>query len=132
MSYCLNPDCPKATSNPMGAKFCQSCGSQLLLQGRYRALKLIGQGGFGRTFLAVDEEQSAKPCCVIKQFFPQAQGIANRQKAAELFEQEAVRLEELGKHPQIPELIAHFEQDNRQYLVQEFVEGENLSQLLNP
>ncbi|MBD2125718.1 serine/threonine protein kinase [Microcoleus sp. ZQ-A2] len=130
MSYCLNPDCARATSNPIGAKFCQSCGSKLLLQGRYRALQLIGQGGFGRTFLAVDEDQPAKPRCVIKQFFPQAQSLANRQKAAELFEQEAVRLEELGKHPQIPELIAHFEQDNRQYLVQEFIEGENLSQVL--
>ena len=130
MSYCLNPNCPCPTSNPIGAKFCQSCGSKLLLQERYRALQLIGQGGFGRTFLAVDEDQSAKPRCVIKQFFPQAQGIANRQKAAELFEQEAVRLEELGKHPQIPEFLAHFEQDNRQYLVQEFIEGENLSQVL--
>lgn len=130
MSYCLNPDCPSPTSNPIGANFCQSCGSKLLLQGRYRALQLIGQGGFGRTFLAVDEEQSAAPSCVIKQFFPQAQGIANRQKAAELFEQEAVRLAELGKHPQIPELIAHFEQDNRQYLVQEFIEGDNLSKVL--
>jgi hypothetical protein len=73
MSYCLNPDCARATSNPIGAKFCQSCGSKLLLQGRYRALQLIGQGGFGRTFLAVDEDQPAKPRCVIKQFFPQAQ-----------------------------------------------------------
>lgn len=130
MSYCLNPNCPSPTSNPIGAKFCQSCGSKLLLQGRYRALQLIGQGGFGRTFLAVDEEQSPTPSCVIKQFFPQAQGIANRQKAAELFEQEAVRLAELGKHPQIPEFIAHFEQDNRQYLVQQFIEGENLSKVL--
>ena len=33
-----------------------------------------------------------------------------------------VRLDELGKHPQIPELLAHFSQDNRQYLVQEFID----------
>src|SRR5919199_425449 len=130
MSYCLNPDCQRPTTNPIGANFCQSCGSQLLLQERYRALKLIGQGGFGRTFLAVDEGQPSKPYCIIKQFFPQAQGIANRQKAAELFEQEAVRLEELGQHPQIPQFLAHFEQENRQYLVQEFIEGQNLAQVL--
>lgn len=136
MSYCLNPDCQKADSNPVGAKFCQNCGSKLLLQGRYRSLKLIGQGGFGRTFLAVDEDQPSKSRCVIKQFFPvgagivPAQGIANRQKAAELFEQEAVRLEELGQHPQIPQFLGHFEQDNRQYLVQEFIEGQNLAQFL--
>lgn len=130
MSYCLNPNCPSATSNPIGAKVCQSCGSKLLLLERYRPLQLIGQGGFGRTFLAVDEHQPSKPRCVIKQFFPQAQGITNTQKAAELFEQEAVRLEMLGKHPQIPQFLAHFEQDNYQYLVQEFIDGSNLAQVL--
>ncbi len=130
MSYCLNPDCHKANSNPLGENFCQSCGSRLLLQNRYRPLKLIGQGGFGRTFLAVDEDEPSKPYCIIKQFFPQARGIANTQKAAELFEQEALRLDELGKHSQLPELLAHFTQDNRQYLVQEFIDGQNLAQAL--
>lgn len=130
MSYCLNPDCPKPTNNLPGARFCQSCGSKLLLGDRYRALELIGQGGFGRTFLAVDEYKPSKPHCVIKQFYPQIQGAHQIQKAAELFEQEAVRLDELGKHPQIPELLAHFTQDNRQYLIQEFIEGKNLSQEL--
>ncbi|ELS33736.1 MULTISPECIES: bifunctional serine/threonine-protein kinase/formylglycine-generating enzyme family protein [Pseudanabaena] len=47
-----------------------------------------------------------------------------------MFEQEAVRLDDLGKHPQIPELLAHCEQDGRQYLVQEFIDGENLLQEL--
>jgi WD40 repeat protein len=130
MSYCLNPDCHRVASNPIGAKFCQNCGSKLFLLERYRALKLIEQGGFGRTFLAVDESKPSKPRCVIKQFFPQARGIANTQKAAELFKQEAVRLEELGKHPQIPQFLDHFEQDDRQYLVQEFIDGQNLAQVL--
>lgn len=101
-----------------------------MLKERYRAIKLIGQGGFGKTFLAVDEDKPSKPRCVIKQFFPQAQGTNNTQKAAELFEQEAVRLDELGKYAQIPELLAHFTQDNRQYLVQEFIDGQNLAQIL--
>ncbi|MDB9336337.1 serine/threonine-protein kinase, partial [Nodularia spumigena] len=48
------------------------------------------------------------------------------EKASQLFSQEAERLEELGKHPQIPELMAYFTADNRQYLVQEFVKGETL------
>lgn len=129
MSYCLNPDCQKP-QNAEGTKFCQTCGSKLLLKERYRGIKLIGQGGFGRTFLSIDEDKPSKPHCVIKQFFPQAQGTSNTQKAAELFEQEAVRLDELGKHPQIPELLAHFTQDNRQYLVQEFIDGQNLDLLL--
>ncbi|RCJ18026.1 serine/threonine protein kinase [Nostoc minutum NIES-26] len=129
MSYCLNPRCPKP-ENPNDVRFCLSCGSKLLLKERYRAIKPIGQGGFGRTFLAVDEDKPSKPRCVIKQFYPQAQGTNTVQKAVELFNQEAVQLDELGKHPQIPELLAYFTQDDRQYLVQEFIDGENLAQAL--
>ncbi len=129
MSYCLNPRCPKP-ENPHNVKFCLTCGAKLLLKERYRAIKPIGQGGFGRTFLAVDEDKPSKPRCVIKQFYPQAQGTNTVQKAVELFNQEAVQLDELGKHPQIPELLAYFTQDDRQYLVQEFIDGQNLAQEL--
>ncbi|MCC5636261.1 serine/threonine protein kinase [Nostoc sp. CHAB 5844] len=129
MSYCLNPRCPKP-ENPADVKFCTTCGSKLLLKERYRAIRPIGQGGFGRTFLAVDEDKPSKPRCVIKQFYPQAQGTNTVKKAVELFNQEAVQLDELGKHPQIPELLAYFTQDDRQYLVQEFINGLNLAQEL--
>jgi serine/threonine protein kinase len=129
MSYCLNPHCP-TPENPAGTNFCRTCGSKLLLKDRYRTIKPIGQGGFGKTFLAVDEDKPSQPRCVIKQFFPQAQGTNTVQKAAELFTQEAVRLDELGKHPQIPELLAYFSQDSQQYLVQEFIEGQDLAQEL--
>ncbi|MEG3834062.1 serine/threonine-protein kinase [Microcoleus sp. Z1_C3] len=129
MSQCLNPDC--LFQNPSGyTKFCQKCGNKLLLGDRYGAQKIIGQGGFGRTFLAIDEYKPSKPPCVIKQFYPQLQGTSSIQKAAELFELEAVRLEQLGKHSQIPDLLAYFSQDGRQYLVQEFIDGENLAQTL--
>ncbi|OUL35820.1 serine/threonine protein kinase [Nostoc sp. T09] len=127
MSYCLNPRCPKP-ENSDDVKFCLTCGAKLLLKERYRAIKPIGQGGFGRTFLAVDEDKPSKPRCVIKQFYPQAQGTNTVQKAVELFTQEAVQLDELGKHPQIPELLAYFTQEDRQYLVQEFIDGKNLAQ----
>ena len=126
MSYCLNPSCP-SPQNPASTNFCRTCGAKLLLKERYRTLKPIGQGGFGKTFLAVDEDKPSQPCCVIKQFFPQAQGTNTVQKAAELFTQEAVRLDELGKHPQIPELLAYFSQDSQQYLVQEFIDGKDLA-----
>jgi serine/threonine protein kinase len=126
MSYCLNPNCQKPTKNLPQTRFCQSCGTKLLLKDRYRAIALIGQGGFGRTFLAIDEDKPSKPRCVIKQFFPQYQDTNSGWKAIELFEQEALRLDELGKHPQIPELFAHCQQDDRLYIVQEFIEGQNL------
>ncbi|AFZ14671.1 serine/threonine protein kinase [Crinalium epipsammum PCC 9333] len=126
MSYCLNTNCENP-QNPPGAKYCESCGTTLLLGDRYRAIKQIGQGGFGRTFLAVDEYKPSKPYCVIKQFFPQD---ASFPKAKPLFQQEAVLQESLGKHPQIPDLLAHFEQDDRLYLVQEFIDGQNLGEEL--
>ncbi|NEQ35621.1 MAG: SUMF1/EgtB/PvdO family nonheme iron enzyme [Okeania sp. SIO3I5] len=128
MTQCLNPDCLKL--NPPQTIFCQSCGEKLVLRERYRALKIIGQGGFGITFQAVDEDKPSKPFCVIKQFFPQVQGTKSLEKAAELFDREAERLDSLGRHLQIPELFAYFTQDNRQYLVQEFIDGQNLQQEL--
>ena len=129
MSYCLNPSCLNP-QNTNSEKFCLSCGSKLLLKQRYRAMKPIGQGGFSRTFLARDEDKPSQPLCVIKQFYPQAQGTSTLAKAIELFNHEAMRLEELGKHRQIPELLAYFTQDDRQYLLQEFIDGLNLGQEL--
>ena len=129
MNYCLNSRCSNP-NNPAETNFCRSCGTKLLLKDRYRAIKPLGQGGFGKTFLAVDEDKPSKPRCVIKQFFPQAQGTNTVQKAAQLFELEAVRLDQLGKHPQIPELLAYFIQDDQQYLVQEFIDGQDLNQEL--
>lgn len=129
MSYCLNPACSHP-QNSNDSKFCLACGAKLLLRERYRAIRPIGHGGFGKTFLAVDEDKPSRPPCVIKQFFPQNQGAQNSIKAAELFQQEAIRLDQLGKHPQVPELLAHFEQDSNQYLVQEYIDGINLQQEL--
>ncbi len=129
MSYCLQTTCN--THNPDNVKFCCHCGSQILLRDRYRAIKQIGQGGFGRTFLALDEDKPSRPKCVIKQFFPLDQDPDSASKAAELFAQEAVRLDELGKYSQIPELLAYFKQDGNEYLIQEFIDGQNLEQELN-
>ncbi len=127
MLYCSNPSCSNPFS-PDGNKFCLSCGSQTLsplFRNRFRVIRLLGQGGFGRTYEAIDTDRMDDPC-VIKQFSPQVQGTAALEKATELFKQEAKRLYELGEHPQIPRLIAYFEQDKRLYLVQELIEGQTL------
>ncbi|MGK7926778.1 MAG: protein kinase [Spirulina sp.] len=125
MSYCLNPQCSKP-ENPKTVKFCENCGAKILLRDRYRALKPIGSGSFGKTFLAIDEDKPSKPHCVIKQFSPQSRDPETLSKASELFAREAMRLDELGSHPQIPNLFAYFTQEDQQYLVQEFIEGDNL------
>ncbi|BAY01886.1 protein kinase domain-containing protein [Anabaena sp. PCC 7938] len=127
MSQCLNPDC--LYENPQGTQFCQRCGGKIVLDDRYLPIKFIGEGGFGRTFQAVDVKRLNTPC-VIKQFLPQQAGSSSLQKATELFQQEAKRLQELGKHSQIPDLLAFFPQDGRLYLVQEFIDGQNLFQEL--
>ncbi len=123
MSQCLNPDCnhqnPDRTLN-----FCSQCGSKLKIGDRYRAIKILGQGGFGRTFIGIDQALPSQPECVIKQFFPA--DLSSAVKAAELFHQEAIRLDDLGKYPQIPTLFAHLEHDGRQYLIQEFIDGQDL------
>lgn len=131
MSYCLNPSCSKP-QNPSVSKFCLSCGSQLLLK-QYRPIQPIGEGGFGRTFLAEDTYR-LNARCVIKQFFPlpQIQGNTDAMaKATQLFAQEARQLLELGEqHLQIPTLFGYFEQDRQLYLVQQFIDGQDLSKEL--
>lgn len=128
MTLCINPDC-QHPNNPDTVKVCLSCGSKLLLLERYRPTTIIGKGGFGKTFLATDEHKPSKPRCAVKQLsFTGTGQLVN--KAVELFEQEAVVLESLGNHPQIPTLLAYFTHEQRLYIVQEFIEGVTLEQEL--
>ncbi|MBD2447175.1 serine/threonine protein kinase [Nostoc sp. FACHB-152] len=127
MICCLNPDCPNPL-NPKGKKSCQTCGTPLvpLLRNRFRVIRVLSdEGGFGRTYLSEDTDK-LNELCVIKQLAPKFQGTWSQKKAMELFAEEAKRLQELGEHPQIPTLIAYFEQDNCLYLVQQFINGQNL------
>jgi WD40 repeat protein len=130
MSYCFNLGCG-SPQNGSQAQTCQSCEMPLLLKSRYRGLKLMGQGSFGRTLMAIDDTLPLKPRCVVKQFFPRQQGMGSTEKAAAHFRQEAARLAQLGGHPQIPTLLAYVEQDSYQYVVQEYIEGLNLAQELH-
>lgn len=127
MSYCLNPTCPQP-KNPSNAALCQACGSKLLLRDRYRVQKALGQGGFGATFLAKDESLPGEPCCVIKQLRPATAGAHLLPMARELFEREARTLGKIGNHPQVPMLLAYFEDNEQFYLVQEYVSGATLQQ----
>ncbi|MEA5618408.1 bifunctional serine/threonine-protein kinase/formylglycine-generating enzyme family protein [Cronbergia sp. UHCC 0137] len=130
MQICQNPNCSNPF-NPDTSKFCLNCGQSnfgTTLRNRYRVLRLIGEGGFSKTYAAEDIDRLDAPC-VIKQFFPQVRGTTQLNKAADFFKEEAFRLYELGEnHPQIPRLLAYFEQGVSLHLVQEFIIGKTLLQ----
>ena len=150
---CTRPGCSRPLNNfadldnpanlkTVQQKYCLNCGMPLILAGRYLPVRLLGEGGFGRAFLARDRYTPTLRSCTVKQFQP-AGNLTPQELAVaqDLFEREAVVLEQLGnKHPQIPDLYAFFplivpdrsrsKEDHFFYLVQEFIEGQDLEKEL--
>jgi eukaryotic-like serine/threonine-protein kinase len=128
MSLCINPSCSKP-QNPDNRLFCETCGSGLLLQNRYRVVVRLGGGGFGDTF-EINEVRTNKTK-VLKVL------TNNSQKAIEAFKQEAEVLSQLN-HPSIPKVEpgAYFEHYSRNSktpihcFVMEKIEGENLHEYM--
>lgn len=100
------------------------------LGGRYRLVQPLGSGGFGQTFSAQDLHLPGHPLCVVKQLKPQVTSAEELQTARRLFDTEAQTLYKLGTHPQIPGLLAHFEEGQEFYLAQELIEGHSLAEEL--
>nr|MBA2748591.1 protein kinase [Tatlockia sp.] len=100
--------------------------------GRYKITKLLGRGGFGETYLAEDGDRPGNPICVVKQLQPISNSPNVLKAAQRLFNNEAEILYKLGNHEQIPQLLAHFEENNQFYLVQEFIDGHDLSEEITP
>lgn len=151
--YCTRPGCPRpqnyfadlddvTTLQTAQQKYCTSCGMQLILVGRYIPSKLLGRGGFGAAFLALDRYTPTRRQCVVKQFQPAGNlNPQQLQQAQTLFEREAAVLEQIGnRHTQIPDLFAFFplivpsmqpgQEDQFFYIVQEFIDGHNLEEEL--
>ena len=92
------------------------------INNRYRVVKLLGQGGFGAVYRAWDSNLR-KPCAVKENLdiSPEAQRQFNR---------EATVLANLS-HPNLPRVTDYFTiEDQGQYLVMDFVEGEDLATLI--
>ncbi|MDP5339074.1 MAG: CHASE2 domain-containing serine/threonine-protein kinase, partial [Nodularia sp. (in: cyanobacteria)] len=104
----------------------------LLLGGRYQISKILGSGGFGRTYIAQDTQRPGNPICVVKQLMPARRDTKFLEVARRLFNTEAEILEILGKHQQIPELLAYFEDNQEFYLIQEYIPGHTLNEELPP
>ena len=127
MSFCINPLCQKP-DNPSTNLFCHSCGSELLIDGRYRVLALLGQGGFGLTYHVLDLDSRSKVLKVLTD---------NHPKYVELFQQEA-RVLEMMDHPGVPKIdidgyFTYFPQDREEpmhCIVMEKIEGLNLEEYL--
>ena len=120
MSICINPQCPNP-QNPDSVQFCQSCGSELLFLGRYRAIREMGKGGFAKTF-EVSDGGTHK---VLKML------LLGDPKAVSLFQQEARVLAQFDR-PGIPKGEGYFTYMPRNAreplhcLVMEYIEGEDL------
>lgn len=140
--------CSQGHENVAGSRFCYLCGERLsetpqgiypsiypglVLGDRYRIQRELGQGGFGRTYLAEDLHRFNE-LCVLKEFAPLVQGEAALQKARELFEREAGVLYRL-QHPQIPRFRELFQTDlngqGKLFLVQNYVAGQTYRHLLD-
>jgi CHASE2 domain-containing sensor protein/tRNA A-37 threonylcarbamoyl transferase component Bud32 len=98
-----------------------------LLDSRYRIIKSVGSGGFGKTYLVEDTKRPGNPQCVLKHLQPARQDSQFLDVARRLFKTEAEILELLGKHNQIPQLLAVFEENQQFYLVQEFIDGHDFN-----
>jgi serine/threonine protein kinase len=98
------------------------------INNRYQIQRILGQGGFGRTYLAFDTHRFGHPC-VLKEFVPA--GIAEEvvTKSSQLFEREARALYQIN-HPQVPKFLACFTEAERLFIVQEYVNGKTYAQLL--
>jgi|GEM_PF-3026492 len=129
--------------NPIGSRFCSGCGGSLQdqnspttglipgtrLRDRYIVRRLLGQGGFGRTYLAEDTGRFNEQVA-LKEFMPSVQGTYALQKAEELFQREAATLHRL-QHPQIPRFWEIFQHQKKLVLVEDYVEGQTYQELLN-
>ncbi|NEO93544.1 MAG: serine/threonine protein kinase, partial [Moorea sp. SIO3G5] len=144
--------------NPSRASFCSRCGASLpppssspletnldhtnldhtnldnkletgsRLRDRYIIQRTLGQGGFGKTYLAKDTGRFNE-LVTLKELTPRNQGTHTLEKAEELFQREATMLHKLSS-PQIPRFWEFFRDGKRLFLVQDYIEGKTYQTLL--
>ncbi|MEM8641227.1 MAG: protein kinase [Cyanobacteria bacterium P01_G01_bin.54] len=91
--HCIAPHCPAPEVQPAQHRFCQRCGSPLLLQGRYSPRSRLGVGGFATIYTVWDEQTRQEQVLKVLTY--------EGEVALQLFRQEAQVLGQL-RHPGIP------------------------------
>lgn len=103
-----------------------------ILRQRYKIIKQLGSGHFGNTYLAIDLDFPVERLCVVKHLSPKNPAPEAFAIAERLFRKEAESLSSLGEHDRIPRLYAYFEENGQFYLVQEYIQGHNLTEEFQP
>ncbi|HMS09364.1 MAG TPA: serine/threonine-protein kinase, partial [Pyrinomonadaceae bacterium] len=93
-----------------------------MIQGRYLIVQLIGKGGMGEVYLAVDQRLGS--AVALKRTF-----YAGDEALGQAFEREARTLARL-RHPVLPKVSDHFTEGDQQYLVMEHISGDDLAKRL--
>lgn len=101
-----------------------------VLQDRYRVVKLIAQGGMGAVYLSEDLHLRGKLCALKEIDHSTAADPKLQSELRDQFHREAISLANLD-HPYLPKVFDYFSQDDRDYLVMDFIRGPNLKELLD-
>ncbi len=131
--------CPNCShDNPDDAKTCSNCPSPLrgllgenaVLEDRYQVISVLGYGAMGAVYLAQDKRLVGRRCA-IKENRPDSDASPEvLARTREQFLAEASVLARLD-HPALPKVSDYFiTENNREYLVMDYVEGEDLLSLL--
>jgi len=128
-------------ANTSIARFCQHCSAtlsshdttgelpeQTLIASRYQLEVRVGQGGMGSVYKAFDTRFNNRPIAV-KEMTRAGLSALQIQEAEESFEHESRILADL-LHPNLPRIYDHFTENERSYLVMDFIEGQTLEDYL--
>jgi serine/threonine protein kinase len=101
-----------------------------VLHRRYRILKVIGQGGMGCIYLAEDNRLKGRNCALKEVEYALSLGDQLIKEAREQFKKEATVLSKLD-HPNLPKVSDYFSQKSRDYLVMDYIPGDDLRTLIS-
>lgn len=137
--------CPRCGYNPVSGGLEYALRPGTILNGKYLIGKVLGQGGFGITYIGWNLVLERK--VAVKEFFPSGhvgrssssaaiqwyateQARAAKSSGQEMFLREARKMNRVSQVPQVVQVLDLFQENNSAYIIMEFVEGETLKEHL--